>query len=314
MTDESKRGICNHREWRGVRDTAYDFAWWLVMWRDMAALILRRPRLLADALCHARWASAFFSIPADIDSALIGRRGLSLRVGRTVCNAAAKRTLAELSALLDDHGSLQSRIVRVAGSFPIALMSGFPALTALPLGAPFVFPHREAPAPLLAAAHSAHIGKCLIICGAEHIDGWECTYKITFPAAELDEGTAIRRLADELVGCIRFIEQNMDARFDWDAFFAALEAQRQITAHTGVPAAHFTSAQTADLTAWQNMLCGIYRRSGLDAQFMCTLSRLRRLIPDDSCTRFLPSPPDTASTRAAIEYIAREMLQSAGRE
>lgn len=311
MTDESKLGIYTHREWRGVRDTAYDFAWWLVMWRDMAALILRRPRLLADTLRHASWASAFFSIPADIDSALTGRRGLSLRVGRTVCNAAVKRTLAELSALLDDRGSFQSRIVRVAGSFPIALMSGFTALTALPLGAPFVFPHREAPAPL---PTTAHIGKCLVICGAEHIDGWECTYKITLPTAELDESTAIRCLADELVGCIRFIEHTMDAHFDWDAFFAVLEAQRRITAHTGVPAAHFTSAQTADLAAWQNMLCGIYRRSGLDAQFMRTLLRLRRLIPDDSCTRFLPSPPDTASTRAAIEYIAREMLQSAGRE
>lgn len=307
MANEGKRGICGHREWRGVRDTAYDFAWWLVMWRDMAALILRRPRLLGDALCHERWASAFFSIPADIDTALIGRRGLSLRVGRTVCDAAAKRTLAELAALLDDHGSSQSRIVRVVGSFPIELMAGFPTLTALPLCASLVFTHKDAPAP---PPSTAHIGKCLVICGAKHIVDWERTYRITLPTAELDESAAIHCLADELIGCIRFIEQTMDAHFDWDAFFAALETQRRITAHTAVPAVRLS----AEMTAWQNMLCGIYRRSGLDAPFMRTVSRLCRLMPDGSCTRFLPSPPDISSTRAAIEYIAREMLHNVSRE
>ena len=36
-------GLRKTREWRGVRDTLYDFRWWLTTWKDMIAFVMKSP-------------------------------------------------------------------------------------------------------------------------------------------------------------------------------------------------------------------------------------------------------------------------------
>ena len=54
-----------HREWRGVRDTAYAFARWLQTWVKMAGLIGRDPVRMVRAFWKYRWLSAYLATPHD---------------------------------------------------------------------------------------------------------------------------------------------------------------------------------------------------------------------------------------------------------
>ena len=35
--------VLKHREWRGVKDTMYDYYRWLVTWKDMIKMVLKAP-------------------------------------------------------------------------------------------------------------------------------------------------------------------------------------------------------------------------------------------------------------------------------
>ena len=46
--------IYARREWRGVRDTAVAFSWWLLTWVTMTDLVLRSPIRIAKAFWNYR--------------------------------------------------------------------------------------------------------------------------------------------------------------------------------------------------------------------------------------------------------------------
>lgn len=328
MTNQSE---CNRqkskprasREWRGVRDTAYDFAWWLVMWWDMAALILRHPLLFAQILRNQSMCDAFFNLPVAVDRLLDGKRGGSLRVGRAVCDAAVKRTLREIYILLraedstDDSAAANARIVRVGGLFPIELMAGFTALIPVHINAPCVLPFDEHDGASSAPVFNAKNGQCAVICTAHHDanNGSQAqdVFSFTLPPAGLEWCAALAALTEQLVACIRFIERNTGESFDWDAFFAALERRKKLTSPLSVTyrAPHLTAAQYAEFAAWMDKLCGIYRRAGLTPQFARIFKRLCRFMPPDIIARFSPPVPDMSSTHASLEFIAQELLHTA---
>ena len=67
-----------HREWRGVRDTAYAFARWLQTWVKMAGLIGRDPVRMVRAFWKYRWLSAYLATPMMVDKWIEGDRGMVL--------------------------------------------------------------------------------------------------------------------------------------------------------------------------------------------------------------------------------------------
>ena len=71
--------IYARREWRGVKDTAVAFGWWLVTWGKMASLVLRSPVRMLRAFWQYRWLSAYLCAPAMVDKWIEGDRGLALR-------------------------------------------------------------------------------------------------------------------------------------------------------------------------------------------------------------------------------------------
>lgn len=328
MTNQSERNRQKSkprasREWRGVRDTAYDFAWWLVMWWDMAALILRHPLLFTRILHNQSLCDAFFILPVAVDRLLDGKRGGSLRVGRAVCDAAVKRTLREIYILLRaedstaDSAAVTARIVRMGGLFPIELMAGFTALIPVHINAPHVLPFDEYDGASSAPVFNAQNGQCAVICTAHHDanNGSQAqdVFSFTLPPAGQEWRAALAALTEQLVACIRFIERNTGESFDWDAFFAALERRKKLTRPISATyrAPHLTAAQYAEFAAWMDKLCGIYRRAGLTPQFARTFKRLCRLMPPDIIARFSPPVPDMSSTHASLEFIAQELLHTA---
>ena len=48
-----KDAVLKHREWRGFRDTMYDFYRWLVNWKDILKFVFRQPNGSDDRL-HRR--------------------------------------------------------------------------------------------------------------------------------------------------------------------------------------------------------------------------------------------------------------------
>ena len=72
-----------HREWRGVRDTAYAFARWLQTWVKMAGLIGRDPVRMVRAFWKYRWLSAYLATPMMVDKWIEGDRGMVLRADLT---------------------------------------------------------------------------------------------------------------------------------------------------------------------------------------------------------------------------------------
>ena len=75
-----KTGIYKHREWRGVKDTLYDYYRWLITWKDMIKMVLQGPVATVKGLWKYRWMSSYLSTPAFIDRHTEGLRGPQLRM------------------------------------------------------------------------------------------------------------------------------------------------------------------------------------------------------------------------------------------
>lgn len=191
------------REWRGVRDTLCDYAWWLVAQKDMLALFLRSPGRAAAALNKLGLTRAFLSLPADVDRRLAGKRGVQLRAGHVLCDALIKHSLRTLAALmaadadLGGDAALAERLVWLDERAEGALMAGFPRLVAVPAA---LFPLSEAE------------GNCPVFV--------KCRLGAAAPTGT--DG------ADEMLECIRAVEAQTGERFDWDAFFLGLDARKRL--------------------------------------------------------------------------------------
>lgn len=191
------------REWRGVRDTLCDYAWWLVAQKDILALFLRSPGRTASALNKLGLTRAFLTLPADVDRWLAGKRGVQLRAGHVLCDAIIKHSMRTLAALmtadpdLGADAALTERLVWLDEHAEGALMAGFPRLVAVP-SALFPLSQVESDCP----------------------DFVKCRLGAAAPT-ETDG-------ADEMLECIRAVEAQTGERFDWDAFFAGLDAHKRL--------------------------------------------------------------------------------------
>ena len=86
----------HHREWRGVRDTAYAFARWLQTWVKMAGLIGRDPVRMVRAFWKYRWLSAYLATPMMVDKWIEGDRGMVLRADLTAIDCMVSDSITTL--------------------------------------------------------------------------------------------------------------------------------------------------------------------------------------------------------------------------
>ena len=95
MANEAKRfykgsGIAKHREWRGLKDTFYDYTQWVVNLGILVKFITKSPVRIVRGLFEYRWFGAYMGTLHMIDRSLAGMRGPALRVSHTQMHAIMK--------------------------------------------------------------------------------------------------------------------------------------------------------------------------------------------------------------------------------
>ncbi len=168
--------IYARREWRGVRDTAVAFSWWLLTWVKMAGLVLRSPVRIAKAFWNYRWLSAYLCAPAMIDRWTCGDRGIGLRCDLTAIDCMISDSVDTIwTALRADRKLGETKWTEKTVAFdytlPKHLIFGFPGCYAINIQQ-----HAAFMVPLLRKELGAYYVDQAVSCG---IPGDMCTLPLT---------------------------------------------------------------------------------------------------------------------------------------
>ncbi len=136
---QDKTWLLKHREWRGFKDTAYDFWRWLINWKDMIKMVLKAPVSTVKGLLRYRWMSTYLSTPAFVDRHTEGYRGTQLRAAHLHYNMIVKHAtdIINLTFIADEkinpNNKYSKKIVCVDELIPVEFMAGFPNLKVIPM-------------------------------------------------------------------------------------------------------------------------------------------------------------------------------------
>ena len=126
------------REWRGIKDTAYDFYEWARMW---GMLLMTFSRDLIPALNSAlyyRWMISYFCCHGFMDKNIMGLRGANLRMSHLLIYDIFRYVaenlvfLAKCDAKNGNSQALNQRVVLVDEMTMGQIMAGFPDLLGIP--------------------------------------------------------------------------------------------------------------------------------------------------------------------------------------
>ena len=255
------------REWRGIKDTAYDFYEWARMW---AMLLMTFSKDLIPAMnsaLHYRWMISYFCCHGFMDKNIMGLRGSNLRMSHILIYDIFRyvaENLVFLSKADRKNGNsteLNKMLVTFDEMTMGQIMAGFPDLLGIP--------HQLLPAflvseidqltcvPYIDAVESFGLpADCCPVpsseCGALVIDAlpdmgsgfisssMPCdgstmassyfsrrfpntpVFHLCFPVRYEDE-TVLQSAAEDIKACIKFIEDQTGAKWNWDAYFAAMK-------------------------------------------------------------------------------------------
>lgn len=133
------KALLKHREWRGFKDTMYDYYRWLVTWKDMIKMVLKAPVSTVKGLWKYRWMCSYLTTPSFIDRHTMGLRGSALRIVHLHFNMIVKHAtgLIHTSFVADEkinpNNKYSKRIVLTDEIVPNEVFSGFPNLIPIPL-------------------------------------------------------------------------------------------------------------------------------------------------------------------------------------
>lgn len=255
------------REWRGIKDTAYDFYEWARMW---VMLLMTFSKDLIPALnsaLHYRWMISYFCCHGFMDKNLMGLRGSNLRMSHILIYDVF-RYVAENLVLLSkadrkngNSTELNKMLVTFDEMTMGQIMAGFPDLLGIPHQLLPVFLVSEIDqltcAPYIDAVESFGLpADCCPVpsseCGALVVDAlpdmgsgfisssMPCdgstmassyfsrrfpntpVFHLCFPVRYEDE-TVLQSAAEDIKACIKFIEDQTGAKWNWDAYFSAMK-------------------------------------------------------------------------------------------
>ena len=255
------------REWRGIKDTAYDFYEWARMW---VMLLMTFSKDLIPALnsaLHYRWMISYFCCHGFMDKNLMGLRGSNLRMSHILIYDVFRyvaENLVFLSKADRKNGNsteLNKMLVTFDEMTMGQIMAGFPDLIGIPHQLLPVFLVSEIDqltcVPYIDAVESFGLpADCCpgpsSECGALVIDAlpdmgsgfisssMPCdgstmassyfsrrfpntpVFHLCFPVRYEDE-TVLQSAAEDIKACIKFIEDQTGAKWNWDAYFAAMK-------------------------------------------------------------------------------------------
>ncbi|MEG0751877.1 MAG: 2-hydroxyacyl-CoA dehydratase family protein [Oscillospiraceae bacterium] len=280
-TAERKKGLGNlysakhramrHREWRGFKDTIYDYFRWLKLLGLLGGKLFPVLPQMAKALFRYRWIVSYLTTPAFVDRHTIGLRDYDLRYTHEQFYALLQNSVAMVKDILERDENLNPKSKKAAAlrektiifdeMMPIQVMAGFPTLKGIPLQmipifeagevdqqanmyyidaiehfglAPDVCPLPAAECGCAVVDDYPKIGK-LYVSSIMPCDGsvvscmyteryfkeLDC-YQIT-PPQRFNEEEVQEYAVKNIKGCIKFIEDRMNVKFDWDAYFSVMK-------------------------------------------------------------------------------------------
>ena len=126
------------REWRGVKDTAYDFKEWARMWGMLLGTFSKDLIPALNSATHYRWMISYFCCHGFMDKNLMGMRGSNLRMSHLVTYDIF-RYVAENLVLLSkadrkngNSTELNRKLVTFDEMTMGQIMAGFPTLCGIP--------------------------------------------------------------------------------------------------------------------------------------------------------------------------------------
>ena len=92
--------IAKHREWRGLKDTWYDYVEWVKVLGIMGGFVAKSPVRIARGMLTYRWMGSYLGALNMIDCCVEGLRGPALRVARLYLNTIMKGSTTSIAEMM----------------------------------------------------------------------------------------------------------------------------------------------------------------------------------------------------------------------
>ena len=92
--------IAKHREWRGLKDTWYDYVEWVKVLGIMGGFVAKSPVRIARGMLTYRWMGSYLGALNMIDRCVEGLRGPALRVARLYLNTIMKGSTTSIAEMM----------------------------------------------------------------------------------------------------------------------------------------------------------------------------------------------------------------------
>ena len=128
--------IAKHREWRGLKDTWYDYTEWVKVLGVMGGFVAKSPVRIMRGMLTYRWMGSYLAALNMIDRCVEGLRGPALRVTRIYLNTIMKGSTTSIAEMMmgdrrfGDNAFGRTQVVLEQTMCP-EIIAGFPNLKAL---------------------------------------------------------------------------------------------------------------------------------------------------------------------------------------
>ena len=126
------------REWRGIKDTAYDFYEWAHMWGMLLMTFSKDLIPALNGMLYYRWYVSYFCCHGFMDKCLMGMRGSNLRMSHMVIYDVFRYVaenlvfLSKCDAKNGNSAELNRKVVLFDEMTMGQIMAGFPDLLSIP--------------------------------------------------------------------------------------------------------------------------------------------------------------------------------------
>ena len=96
---EPETAISKHREWRGLKDTAYDYTQWCKLWGLLIKWAGSHPVQNVKAVMRYRWMFHYLTVPSFFDRLSMGQKGAALKASRNNLNYLAEYVTGMLTTI-----------------------------------------------------------------------------------------------------------------------------------------------------------------------------------------------------------------------
>lgn len=133
-----KTGIAKYREWRGLKDTAYDYLQWLGNVGIMGGFLAKSPVRILRGMLEYRWFGSYLGAFHMIDRCMEGLRGPALRAAHTQMHAIMKGSTDMIADMMKGdrrfgETEYAGKLVLLEQTMCPEIIAGFPGLKPMPL-------------------------------------------------------------------------------------------------------------------------------------------------------------------------------------